>query len=173
MLFLWGPPNTCDGKMSGYHFPLHQPCFLTQQHTLYLRAKFNKTTIMSIVATTQYWNKKQWDTNLIIGTTHLNTHITTKTQFQTFCFNFLKLTTGLCFACTYLFILIGISSSLSTKRIMGTMDCYHNNNSYYNYYFERKLDWYPQHCYSDKRFNFNNKCKRFNYNKKCRQGAGK
>jgi hypothetical protein len=83
---------------------------------------------------------KQRDTNLITGTTRLNTHRTTKMQFQTFCFNLLILATRICFACAYLFILVGIGFSLLTKRIMGTMDYYHNNNNYYNYYFEMKLD---------------------------------
>ncbi len=172
LLFPCRPPNTCDGKITSFHFPVHQqPCILTHQHTLYL-GKLSKTTITSIVAITQYWNKKQWNKNLIIGITHLNTHKTTRMQFQTSCFNFLRLATRLCSTCTYLFILVGIGSSLSTKRVMGTMDCYHNNNNY-NYYFERKLDSYPQHYCSYKRFNYNNKCKRFNCNKKCKQGGGK
>jgi hypothetical protein len=95
LLFPYRTSNTCDGKIINCHFPLHQqPCILTQQHTLYLRAKLNKITITSIVVTTQYWNRKQWNTNLIIGTTHFNTHKTTKTQFQTSCFNFLGLKQG-------------------------------------------------------------------------------
>jgi hypothetical protein len=137
--------------------------FDTSTHTAF-REKLSRTTIMSTFATTQYWNKKQWNTNLIIGTTHPNTHKTTKMQFQTSCFNFLRLATRLCSTCTYLFILAGISSSLLIKRVMGATDYYHNNNNYYNYYFERKLDPYPQHCCS---------CRRFNYNKKCRHGRGK
>jgi hypothetical protein len=70
-----------------------------------------------IVVATWYWNKKQWNTNPITGTTHVNTHKTIKMQFQTSCFNFLRLTIGLCFACAYLFILVRIGFSLSTKRI--------------------------------------------------------
>jgi len=174
LIFPCRPPNTCNGKITGCHSPLHQqPYILIQQHTHYLKAKLNKTTITSIVVVTRYWNKKQWDTNLITGTTHFNTHKSVKMQFQTFYFYFLLLAIGLCFACVYLFILAGIGSSLSTKRIMGTMDYYHNINIYYNYYFERKLNQYPQQCYSVRRFNCNNKCKRFNCNKKCKKGGGK
>jgi len=173
LLFPYRPSNTCDGNITNCHFPLHQqPCILTQQHTLYLKAKLNKITITSIVVTTPYWNRKQWNTNLITDRTYFNTHKTTKTQFQTSCFNFLRLTIGLCSTYVYLFILTWISSSLSTKKIIvGTMDRYHSSNSYNNYYFEGKLDQYPQHCCNDKRFSCKN-CKTFSYNKKCRQGGG-